>query len=125
VRGWRGCSVQELCLVGQRCLSLAVGSIVECIVAILAGRFGFLHILCSGCTTHTLHITGDTCRLPAMQSVAMLTLLLCCPCACRYGVWADWAAPYITLQPEYEAAQLRVFGKMFLNGHIYRWVGGG
>uniref|UniRef100_A0A383VPL4 isoleucine--tRNA ligase n=1 Tax=Tetradesmus obliquus TaxID=3088 RepID=A0A383VPL4_TETOB len=38
----------------------------------------------------------------------------------RYGVWADWAAPYITLQPEYEAAQLRVFGKMFLNGHIYR-----
>jgi isoleucyl-tRNA synthetase len=37
-------------------------------------------------------------------------------------VWADWASPYITLQPEYEAAQLRVFGKMFLNGHIYRCV---
>jgi isoleucyl-tRNA synthetase len=35
-------------------------------------------------------------------------------------VWADWGSPYITLQPEYEAAQLRVFGKMFLNGHIYR-----
>lgn len=44
-----------------------------------------------------------------------------CP-ACRYGVWADWDSPYITLQPEYEAAQLRVFGTMFLNGHIYRWV---
>jgi isoleucyl-tRNA synthetase len=40
-------------------------------------------------------------------------------------VWADWASPYITLQPEYEAAQLRVFGKMFLNGHIYRCVWGG
>jgi isoleucyl-tRNA synthetase len=28
--------------------------------------------------------------------------------------------PYITLQPSYEAAQLGVFGRMFLNGHIYR-----
>ena len=47
-----------------------------------------------------------------------------CPCAplscCRYGVWADWDAPYVTLQPAYEAAQLRVFGQMVLNGHIYR-----
>ncbi|KAL6746456.1 tRNA synthetases class I-domain-containing protein [Haematococcus lacustris] len=38
----------------------------------------------------------------------------------RYGIWGDWAAPYITLQPGYEAAQLSVFGRMFLNGHIYR-----
>lgn len=38
----------------------------------------------------------------------------------RYGVWGDWAAPYVTLAPAYEAAQLRVFGQMFLNGHIYR-----
>lgn len=38
----------------------------------------------------------------------------------RYGIWADWDAPYVTLQPEYEAAQLRVFGKMVTNGHIYR-----
>ncbi|GAX74373.1 hypothetical protein CEUSTIGMA_g1821.t1 [Chlamydomonas eustigma] len=38
----------------------------------------------------------------------------------RYGVWGDWEAPYITLQPEFEAAQLAVFGKMLLNGHIYR-----
>ena len=38
----------------------------------------------------------------------------------RYGVWGDWATPYVTLQPEYEAAQLAVFGKMLLNGHIYR-----
>ena len=28
----------------------------------------------------------------------------------RYGVWGDWAHPYMTLQPEYEAAQLGVFG---------------
>ncbi|KAL4539563.1 hypothetical protein Ndes2437B_g02070 [Nannochloris sp. 'desiccata'] len=38
----------------------------------------------------------------------------------RYGVWADWEEPYVTLKPSYEAAQLRVFGQMVLNGHIYR-----
>ena len=38
----------------------------------------------------------------------------------RYGVWADWDAPYLTLQPAYEAAQLRVFATMFEQGHIYR-----
>ena len=38
----------------------------------------------------------------------------------RYGVWADWDSPYLTLQPEYEAAQIDVFGKMVLKGHIYR-----
>eukprot|EP00271_Cylindrocystis_brebissonii_P017869 TRINITY_DN4844_c0_g1_i1.p1 TRINITY_DN4844_c0_g1~~TRINITY_DN4844_c0_g1_i1.p1 ORF type:complete len:1233 (-),score=240.75 TRINITY_DN4844_c0_g1_i1:598-4296(-) len=38
----------------------------------------------------------------------------------RWGVWGDWEHPYLTLQPEYEAAQLGVFGKMVLNGHIYR-----
>ncbi|KAG2490299.1 hypothetical protein HYH03_011250 [Edaphochlamys debaryana] len=38
----------------------------------------------------------------------------------RYGVWGDWSTPYVTLQPAYEAAQLGVFGRMFLNGHIYR-----
>ncbi|GBF91728.1 isoleucyl-tRNA synthetase [Raphidocelis subcapitata] len=38
----------------------------------------------------------------------------------RYGVWGDWSTPYVTLDPAYEAAQLAVFGKMVLNGHIYR-----
>jgi len=38
----------------------------------------------------------------------------------RYGVWAEWEEPYLTLNPGYEAAQLGVFGRMFLNGHIYR-----
>ena len=47
-----------------------------------------------------------------------------CP-GCRYGVWADWDTPYVTLQPAYEAAQLRVFGQMVLNGHIYRCAGVG
>jgi len=38
----------------------------------------------------------------------------------RYGVWGEWEEPYLTLQPEYEAAQVGVFGQMVLNGHIYR-----
>lgn len=38
----------------------------------------------------------------------------------RYGVWADWKSPYLTLQPEYEAAQIKVFGEMVAKGHIYR-----
>ena len=38
----------------------------------------------------------------------------------RYGVWGNWENPYLTLQPEYEAAQIGVFGKMVLKGYIYR-----
>ncbi|CAN1164436.1 Isoleucine--tRNA ligase, chloroplastic/mitochondrial [Linum perenne] len=38
----------------------------------------------------------------------------------RYGVWADWDNPYLTLDPQYEAAQIEVFGKMALQGYIYR-----
>ncbi|KEH37262.1 putative isoleucine--tRNA ligase [Medicago truncatula] len=38
----------------------------------------------------------------------------------RFGVWADWNNPYLTLDPEYEAAQIEVFGQMALKGYIYR-----
>ena len=38
----------------------------------------------------------------------------------RWGIWADWQQPYLTLQKDYEAAQIRVFGDMVLKGHIYR-----
>ncbi|KAA8548941.1 hypothetical protein F0562_000625 [Nyssa sinensis] len=38
----------------------------------------------------------------------------------RYGVWADWDHPYLTLDPEYEAAQIEVFGQMAFQGYIYR-----
>ncbi|KAK6161156.1 hypothetical protein DH2020_004537 [Rehmannia glutinosa] len=38
----------------------------------------------------------------------------------RYGIWGDWDHPYLTLDPEYEAAQIEVFGKMALQGYIYR-----
>lgn len=29
----------------------------------------------------------------------------------RYGIWGDWEHPYLTLKPEYEAAQIGVLGK--------------
>jgi isoleucyl-tRNA synthetase len=38
----------------------------------------------------------------------------------RYGVWGNWDHPYMTLTPEYEAAQIDVFGQMYLKGYIYR-----
>ncbi len=38
----------------------------------------------------------------------------------RLGVLADWANPYITLNKEYEAVQLRSFGEMADKGLIYK-----
>ena len=38
----------------------------------------------------------------------------------RLGVSGDWEHPYITLDPEYEAAEIRVFGKMAEKGYIYK-----
>ena len=43
-----------------------------------------------------------------------------CQSFMRYGVWGDWDHPYLTLLPEYEAAQIGVFGQMVLKGYIYR-----
>jgi isoleucyl-tRNA synthetase len=41
----------------------------------------------------------------------------------RFGVWGDWDAPYLTLEPEYEAAQLGVFGEVrFLGSHSHAWM---
>jgi len=38
----------------------------------------------------------------------------------RLGVWGDWAHPYITLDNQFEAAQLRVFGQMAAKGYLYK-----
>lgn len=38
----------------------------------------------------------------------------------RFGVFGDFEHPYLTLQPQFEAAQIRVFGKMFQEGYIFR-----
>lgn len=38
----------------------------------------------------------------------------------RLGVTGTWENPYVTLKPEFEAEQIRVFGKMAENGYIYK-----
>ena len=38
----------------------------------------------------------------------------------RLGVLGDWDHPYRTMDPHYEAQQLRSFGEVLKNGHVYR-----
>ena len=38
----------------------------------------------------------------------------------RLGVTGDWENPYLTMKPEFEARELRVFGKMYEKGYIYK-----
>ncbi|WP_099222326.1 isoleucine--tRNA ligase [Listeria costaricensis] len=38
----------------------------------------------------------------------------------RLGVNGDWENPYITLTPDYEAEQVKVFGEMAKKGYIYK-----
>ena len=38
----------------------------------------------------------------------------------RLGVRADWDNPYLTLKPEFEAIQIKVFGEMAKKGYIYK-----
>ncbi len=38
----------------------------------------------------------------------------------RLGVLADWDKPYLTMLSEFEAREVKVFGKMFENGYIYK-----
>ncbi len=38
----------------------------------------------------------------------------------RLGVLGDWDRPYMTMSPGYEAQQLRAFGRIVRNGHLYK-----
>jgi isoleucyl-tRNA synthetase len=38
----------------------------------------------------------------------------------RLGVFGDWDHPYLTMDPRYEAQQIRALGKIIANGHLYR-----
>nr|WP_022975096.1 isoleucine--tRNA ligase [Nevskia ramosa] len=38
----------------------------------------------------------------------------------RLGVLADWEKPYLTMQPKFEAEQLRVLSRIVANGHVTR-----
>lgn len=36
----------------------------------------------------------------------------------RLGVWGDWEHPYLTINSEFEAEQIRVFGEMYKKGYV-------
>ncbi len=38
----------------------------------------------------------------------------------RLGIMGDWDRPYLTLDPKYEAEQLRSFAQILRNGHVYK-----
>ena len=38
----------------------------------------------------------------------------------RLGVLGDWEHPYLTMDPAFEAEEVRVFGKMYEKGYIYK-----
>ncbi len=38
----------------------------------------------------------------------------------RLGVVGDWEHPYATMDPGFEADEVRIFGMMYKNGHIYK-----
>ena len=38
----------------------------------------------------------------------------------RLGVNADWENPYLTMKPEFEALEVKVFGEMYKKGYIYK-----
>ena len=38
----------------------------------------------------------------------------------RLGVIGDWGNPYLTMLPSFEAEEVRVFGKMYEKGYIYK-----
>jgi isoleucyl-tRNA synthetase len=40
----------------------------------------------------------------------------------RLGILGDWDRPYLTMSPRYEAQQLRAFGRVIENGHLYKGV---
>ena len=38
----------------------------------------------------------------------------------RLGVTADWERPYLTMNPAFEAKEIKVFGEMYRRGYIYK-----
>ncbi len=40
----------------------------------------------------------------------------------RLGVFGEWENPYLTMDPRYEAQQVRAFGRIMGGGHVYRGV---
>jgi isoleucyl-tRNA synthetase len=63
----------------------------------------------------SVHEFREYCKDYALQSVERQKAQFK-----RLAVRGDWSNPYITLQPKYEAQQIRVFGEMVNKGYIYK-----
>src|ERR1700719_2403711 len=57
------------------------------------------------------------CRAYAQEQIALQ-----CTDFQRLGVLGDWDHPYLTMAPRYEAQQLRAFGRIIDNVHLYKGV---
>ncbi len=57
----------------------------------------------------------DECRKEAMKWVEAQKEQFI-----RLGIFARWSAPWLTLQPEYEAEEVRLLGKILDNGILFR-----
>jgi isoleucyl-tRNA synthetase len=57
----------------------------------------------------------QACREYAMSQVEVQ-----CVDFKRLGVMGEWDRPYMTMQPFYEAEQLRAFAQILRNGHVYK-----
>jgi isoleucyl-tRNA synthetase len=38
----------------------------------------------------------------------------------RLGIWGDWKNPYITIDADFEATQIKVFGELYEKGFVYK-----
>jgi isoleucyl-tRNA synthetase len=63
----------------------------------------------------SVHEFREYCKEYALQSVERQKKQFK-----RLAIRGDWSHPYITLQPQYEAQQIRVFGAMVNKGYIYK-----
>jgi len=66
------------------------------------------------------HEVGPVVFRQACEEIAMKYLDIQRESFKRLGVVGDWDNPYITLQPEFEAKQVEVFGQMAKLGCIYK-----
>ncbi len=57
----------------------------------------------------------QACRAFAERHIAQMTEQFK-----RLGVLGDWQNPYVTMNPVYEAQELRVFGEMYERGLVYK-----
>jgi len=115
-------------------IGTALNKVLKDIVVRYASMRGYDSPYVPGWDTHGLPIELQALREAAVDYHELSPLELrerCRQYALRYvniqreqfrrlGVWADWDNPYLTMDPAFEAEQIRAFGVMAARGYIYR-----